>query len=146
MASSFAWSSSISAWTSRRTLARTSRASGDIFLFAILVVLSEKLVELLLDPHQRQDDSPEIIGAQPVVRHETMVATSRLRRKTQLRPCLYGAFTARLSAVAVAPPACAVTIASSMWPVSVDDEVYDAEVAPAICEHTWPFALQRCHW
>lgn len=31
-------------------------------LAIVFVVLSEELVELLLDPHQREDDSPEVLA------------------------------------------------------------------------------------
>lgn len=49
--------------TSRFISTRAARVSGEIFLFAIVfVVLSEELVELLLDPHQREDDSPEVLA------------------------------------------------------------------------------------
>jgi len=70
--SSFDRSCSINARTSRRMSSSAARASGEIFLFAILVVLSEKLVELLLDPHQRQDDRPDDIGAQLVAGHASI--------------------------------------------------------------------------
>lgn len=65
--------------SSRRTSARAARCSGVSFFFAIVIVLSEKLVELLFDAHQRKDDSPDVIVAQ--FGHSAMIAESvRLRK------------------------------------------------------------------
>ena len=91
--SRFDCTNSISARTSLRISVRSSRASGEIFFFAIIVLsekLVQKLVELLFDSHQRQHDSPAIFRAEIVVRHCAMVTTETVARKTLLRTCSSG--------------------------------------------------------
>src|SRR3954452_4767495 len=66
---------------SRRMSSSAARTSGEIFLFAILIVLSEKLVELLLDSHDRQDDSPDVVVAQSALRNRFMLHPRRLSNK-----------------------------------------------------------------
>ena len=83
--------------TSRLTSTSAARVSGEIFLVAILfVVLSEELVELLLDPHQREDDSPEVLAID-LVGHRRIVAARARPHKTLVGTCRVGSMVARTS-------------------------------------------------